>query len=100
MKVLTAVFLIAIVLVLGTTKIGLFHGMFEKNILTFNPGWNHKAETLKKFQDVRELQATIKKRGITPVTEADPAINGPASFVIVDPDGNTIYVDQHVPKSK
>ncbi|MCH8822589.1 MAG: VOC family protein [Planctomycetes bacterium] len=84
----------------GTTTIGLFQGMFEKNILTFNPGWNHKAETLEKFQDVRDLQATIKKRGITLVTEADPATKGPASFVIVDPDGNTIYVDQHVPKSK
>ena len=84
----------------GTTTIGLFQGMFEKNILTFNPGWNHKAETLKKFQDVRDLQATIKERGITLVSEADPATTGPASFVIVDPDGNTILFDQHVPKSK
>ncbi len=84
----------------GTTTIGLFQGMFEKNILTFNPGWNHKMETLKKFQDVRDLQATIKERGITPVQEADPATNGPASFVIVDPDGNSILFDQHVPKSK
>ena len=84
----------------GTTTIGLFQGMFEKNILTFNPGWNHKAETLEKFQDVRDLQATLKERGINLVTEADPASKGPASFVIVDPDGNTIYVDQHVPKSK
>ncbi len=84
----------------GTTTIGLFQGMFEKNLLTFNPGWNHKAETLKKFQDVRDLQATIKERGISPVTEVNPATNGPASFVIVDPDGNSILVDQHVPKPK
>jgi predicted enzyme related to lactoylglutathione lyase len=82
----------------GTTNIGLFQGMFEKNILTFNPGWNHKTETLEKFQDVRDLQATIKERGITPVTEADAATAGPTSFVIVDPDGNSILVDQHVPK--
>ncbi len=82
----------------GTTTIGLFQGMFDKNILTFNPGWNHKTETLENFQDVRDLQATIKERGITPVTEADPATKGPASFVIVDPDGNSILVDQHVPK--
>lgn len=84
----------------GTTTIGLFQGMFEKNLLTFNPGWNHKSETLPEFQDVRELQATLKKRGIVPATEADPATTGPASFVIVDPDGNPILVDQHVPKGK
>ncbi len=84
----------------GTTSIGLFQGMFDKNGLTFNPGWNHKAETLEEFQDVRELQATIKERGITPIQEADAATNGPASFVIVDPDGNTILFDQNVPKSK
>jgi lactoylglutathione lyase len=84
----------------GTTTIGLFQGMFDKNILTFNPGWNHKMETLKRFHDVRELQATIKERGITPVKAANAATNGPASFVMVDPDGNSILVDQHVPKSK
>ena len=84
----------------GTTTIGLFQGMFEKNILTFNPGWNHKAETLEQFQDVRDLQTTIKERGITPVLEADAATSGPTSFMIVDPDGNSILVDQHVPKSK
>ena len=82
----------------GTSTIGLFQGMFENNILTFNPGWNHKSETLEKFQDIRDLQATIKARGITPTTEADVATKGPASFVIVDPDGNAILVDQHVPK--
>lgn len=84
----------------GTTTIGLFQGMFDKNILTFNPGWNHKAETAEDFQDVRHLQATLKKRGITPVQEADPNTDGPASFVIVDPDGNPILIDQHVPKPK
>ncbi len=84
----------------GTTTIGLFQGMFEKNLLTFNPGWNHKSETLPEFQDVRELQAMLKERGIVPATEADPATTGPASFVIVDPDGNPILVDQHVPKGK
>jgi lactoylglutathione lyase len=83
----------------GTTTIGLFQGMFEKNLLTFNPGWNHKSETLSEFQDVRELQATLKKRGIVPATEADPATTGPASFVIVDPDGNPMLVDQHVSKA-
>jgi lactoylglutathione lyase len=84
----------------GTTTIGLFHGMFEKNLLTFNPGWNHKSETLPEFQDVRDLQAKLKERGIVPATEADPATTGPANFVIVDPDGNPILVDQHVPKGK
>jgi hypothetical protein len=82
----------------GTATIGLFQGMFEKNILTFNPGWNRKSEVLEKFQDVRDLQATLKERGITPVTEADAATSGPASFVISDPDGNSILVDQHVSK--
>ena len=82
----------------GTTTIGLFQGMFEENILTFNPGWDHNAEPLNQFQDVRDLQATLKQRGITPVTEADTTGDGPASFVIVDPDGNLILVDQHVAK--
>ena len=81
-----------------TATIGLFQGMFEKNIMTFNPGWNRKAETLEKYQDVRDLQATVKERGITPVKEADEGTSGPASFVITDPDGNMILVDQHVPK--
>jgi catechol 2,3-dioxygenase-like lactoylglutathione lyase family enzyme len=82
----------------GTTTIGLFEGMFEKNILTFNPGWNHKSETLPEFQDVRELQAILKARGIELSTEADATSSDPASFVITDPDGNPILVDQHVPK--
>lgn len=81
----------------GTTTVGLFHGMFEGNVLTFNPGWNHEQEALEEFQDVRELQRILIDRGVTPITTADPNSDGPASFVIVDPDGNAILVDQHVP---
>ncbi len=82
----------------GSTTIGLFQGMFEKNIMTFNPGWNVDQETLKDFQDVRELQDKLKQRGVQPLTEADAASKGPASFVVTDPDGNMILFDQHVPK--
>lgn len=82
----------------GTTTIGLFQGMFEKNMLTFNPGWNSKKETLKEFEDVRELQRTLKARGVKLETEADETSAGPASFTLLDPDGNPILVDQHVPK--
>ncbi len=87
-----------VVLQNGTTKIGLFQGMFEKNSLTFNPGWDHEKKTLKEFQDVRELQRIVKQRGIKLQTEADESTDGPASFTLVDPDGNPILVDQHVPK--
>jgi hypothetical protein len=72
----------------------------RRNLLTFNPGWNHRAETLEDFQDVRELQRTLKARGLELQTEADENGDGPASFVLVDPDGNPILVDQHVPKPK
>src|SRR5262245_5031039 len=89
-----------VVLQNGTTKIGLFQGMFERNMLTFNPGWNHLRETLKDFQDVREIQHALKERGITFQSEADEKTDGPASFQIVDPDGNPILVDQAVPKPK
>lgn len=82
----------------GTTTIGLFQGMFDKNILTFNPGWNHRTETLPAFEDVRDLQRRLIAAGITPVMAADESTTGPASFVIVDPDGNSILFDQHVPK--
>jgi len=82
----------------GPTTIGLFQGMFEKNILTFNPGWNKDKETLKDFEDVRSLQKKLKQRGIEFATEADEDSTGPASFVLVDPDGNPVMVDQHVPK--
>jgi len=89
-----------IVLQNGTTKIGLFQGMFEKNSLTFNPGWNDKKETLKDFQDVRELQRTLKARGVKLQREADETTDGPDYFTLADPDGNPILVDQHVPKPK
>ena len=78
------------------TLIGLFQGMFEGNILTFNPGWNQRAETLESFDDVRQIQEHVKSHGITPVKEIEAEAAGPASFVIVDPDGNTILIDQHV----
>ena len=84
----------------GTTKIGLFQGMFEKNSLTFNPGWDHERNTLKDFQDVRELQRIVKQRGLKLQKEADEATDGPAFFSLVDPDGNPILVDQGVPKPK
>ncbi len=84
----------------GTTTIGLFQGMFEKNIMTFNPGWTTDKETLEEFQDVRELQSTLKERGLKLSTEADESSKGPASFVLVDPDGNPILFDQHVPSPK
>ncbi|MEW8970991.1 VOC family protein [Mesobacillus jeotgali] len=75
--------------------IGLFQGMFEKNILTFNPGWNENAENLESFTDVRELQKQLKGKGIKFLTEADESGKGPAHFTIEDPDGNQILVDQH-----
>lgn len=80
----------------GETVIGLFQGMFEKNILTFNPGWNSSARKLPSFTDVRELQRKLKAQGVKLSTEADETGAGPASFTAVDPDGNTILVDQHV----
>ncbi len=80
----------------GEHVIGLFHGMFEKNILTFNPGWNQSAEQLKSFTDVRELQKELKKKGLEFTQMADEESTGPASFVLVDPDGNPVLVDQHV----
>ena len=82
-----------------TTIIGLFQGMFEGNILTFNPGWDNDAKPLAKFTDVRALQSQLKAKGITPLNEADESSTGPASFMIKDPDGNTILVDQHVSAS-
>lgn len=80
----------------GDHVIGLFQGMFEKNLLTFNPGWDQNARSVGAFTDVRELQRRLKAQGIAFVTEADESTSGPASFVVVDPDGNTILVDQHV----
>ena len=76
--------------------IGLFQGMFEKNILTFNPGWNENAENLDSYTDIRDLQKRLKAKGIKMLTEADESSAGPASFTIEDPDGNPILVDQHI----
>ena len=89
-----------IVLQNGNARIGLFQGMFDKNIMTFNPGWTKDKETMSDFQDVRELQRTLKARGITMTTEADEATDGPAYFMVADPDGNTLLFDQHVPSPK
>ena len=80
----------------GRHTIGLFQGMFEQNILTFNPGWDQNGAPLESFTDVRELQRELRAKGITPATEADEDSTGPASFVVVDPDGNPILIDQHV----
>ena len=80
----------------GDHAIGLFQGMFEKNILTFNPGWDSNAQSLATYTDVRELQRQLKAQGLTLQQEADESTTGPAYFVVVDPDGNTILVDQHV----
>ena len=80
----------------GDHVIGLFQGMFDKNILTFNPGWDSNAQKLDTFTDVRELQRQLKAQGVQLVNEADESTTGPASFIAVDPDGNTILVDQHV----
>jgi lactoylglutathione lyase len=75
--------------------IGLFQGMFEKNILTFNPGWDENAKNLDSFTDVREIQRHLKERGIPLQAEADEATEGPAHITLEDPDGNQILVDQH-----
>ena len=80
----------------GDHVIGLFQGMFEKNIMTFNPGWDSNAQTLSEFTDVRDLQRQLKAQGVSFQTEADESTTGPASFIAVDPDGNPILVDQHV----
>lgn len=78
------------------TLIGLFQGMFENNILTFNPGWDQNANTVKNFTDVRVIQKELKNQDINFHSEADESTKGPASFVISDPDGNTILIDQHI----
>ncbi len=80
----------------GDTVIGLFQGMFEQNIMTFNPGWDSEANQLSEFTDIRELQRTLKSRGVALLGEADESTTGPASFMLTDPDGNQILIDQHV----
>ena len=80
------------------TKIGLFQGMFDKNSLTFNPGWNKRGETLDLFEDVRDIQKRLQADGIQLATKTDPEGTGAAHIALVDPDGNPILIDQHVPK--
>jgi len=80
----------------GNSIVGLFQGMFESNMMTFNPGWDQNAQKLEKFEDVREIQNHLKKSGIKLENEADENTTGPASFIVLDPDGNVILFDQHV----
>ncbi|MCA9297017.1 MAG: VOC family protein [Phycisphaerales bacterium] len=82
----------------ATSTIGLFQGMFEENILTFNPGWDRDCNTLPEFDDVRDIQRELAGKGIVPVMPADQSSTGPGHLVIIDPDGNQILIDQHVPK--
>lgn len=79
-----------------TTLVGLFQGVFEKNLLTFNPGWDSDAKPLTSFDDVRDIQKSLKASGVVPLQEADEAKQGPGHCVIEDPDGNQILIDQHV----
>ncbi len=80
----------------GNSLIGLFQGMFDDNIITFNPGWDENAKQLESFDDVREIQKHLKSKGLTLETEADENTSGPASLVLKDPDGNIILIDQHI----
>ena len=81
----------------ATCTIGLFQGMFEKNTLTFNPGWDHACNLLPDFDDVRDVQKSLKSQGLTLLTQADESSTGPASLLLLDPDGNPILIDQPVP---
>lgn len=87
-----------IVLANDTARIGLFQGMFDKNTLTFNPGWDREKRTLARFEDVRDIQKGLKSQGITPAVAADESTAGPAFLMLQDPDGNPILIDQHVPR--
>lgn len=80
----------------GSTVIGLFHGMFEQNILTFNPGWDQSAGPLASFVDVRDVQKSLDAQGVNITTRADPDSTGPAHIILSDPDGNVVMLDQHV----
>jgi len=80
----------------GDAVIGLFQGMFPSNILTFNPGWDKNAQPLTEFTDIRELQRQLKAAGVELMSEADESTSGPSSFMLLDPDCNTILIDQHV----
>lgn len=81
----------------GIVTIGLFQGMFERNMLTFNPGWDDQSQAVQPFTDVRELQRRLKSKGLVLATEADETGTGPASCMLIDPDGNPVLIDQHVP---
>lgn len=80
----------------GNALVGLFHGMFEGNILTFNPGWDESAQPLENFDDVRDIQRRLKGESVALMSEADESTTGPASLMLTDPDGNLILIDQHV----
>lgn len=80
----------------GRITIGLFQGMFERNMMTFNPGWNWEAQPVEEYTDVRELQRRLKEAGLQPTVEADESSSGPAHLMLIDPDGNPILLDQHV----
>lgn len=80
----------------GNSLIGLFQGMFENNILTFNPGWDENATTLENYDDVREIQKSLKNKNVKLEREADEKTTGPENIVLIDPDGNTILIDQHI----
>ena len=81
-----------------TSTIGLFQGMFDRNLLTFNPGWDRNGGTLPDFDDVRDIQRTLQARGVTLASAADESTSGPASLMVIDPDGNPVLIDQHVPR--
>jgi catechol 2,3-dioxygenase-like lactoylglutathione lyase family enzyme len=83
-----------------TSTIGLFQGMFDKNTLTFNPGWSSAGDPLADFDDVRDIQRVLKSRGVALESAADESTSGPASLILLDPDGNPIYIDQHVPSPR
>ncbi|PRX54324.1 VOC family protein [Flagellimonas meridianipacifica] len=80
----------------GNALVGLFQGMFEQNILTFNPGWDENANALDSFDDVRDIQKSLKEKKVALASETDETGSGPGSFALTDPDGNTILIDQHV----
>ena len=80
----------------GDSTIGLFQGMFERNVMTFNPGWDARASRVDEFADVRDIQRRLKDRGLTLTAEADESTTGPASLMLIDPDGNPVLIDQHV----
>jgi catechol 2,3-dioxygenase-like lactoylglutathione lyase family enzyme len=83
-----------------TSTIGLFQGMFDRNVLTFNPGWDRTSSTLPDFDDVRDIQRTLKGRGLALASEANESTSGPASLMLLDPDGNPVLIDQHVPSPR